>query len=475
MKKRILAVLVCLMMVALCACGSSGSSTPPANSTGTAPSAGGASTAPPAADEQVEITLTFWGSPAEKAAIEASCATFMEAYPHIKVNSMHIPNDDFLTKLNSMIAAGNAPDISYSAEWKCQMGKDGLIYNFYDLIDQDPEMSVDDYLETCWWNWSPTESAGPIMANVAPGLMYNADMFEELNVELPPTKVDEAWSWDEFVDVAKQLTLDVNGNNAHSPDFDPGNIKQYGVQFANTWISYMPFVLSNGGYYLNEDMTEFALDQPDAAEAIQRIADLINVHHVSPSAVQRSSMPAPATALQSKQIAMYVDGSWNHLDLAEAELNWGVGVLPIDENYTTFFDGGSLIIFKSTQHLDETWLLYKWITNPESSKEITDMFQSIWLPVHTKYYTDQAEIEFWASEDLPARPKGFQDAVVHATYENQVRPTEVNVINFNQIDTLVASALDQVWLGEKSAADALAEVKVNADPLVEGTYFGDRS
>lgn len=423
----------------------------------------------------MEITLTFWGSPAEKAAVEASCATFEEAYPGVKVNSMHIPNDDFLTKLNSMIAAGNAPDISYSAEWKCQMGKDGLIYNFYDLIDKDPDMSVDDYLETCWWNWSPTESAGPIMANIAPSLMYNVDLFQEAGVELPPTKVADAWTWDEFVQAAKQLTVDTSGNNALSADFDKDNIRQYGVQFSNTWLSYMPFVYSNGGYYLSEDMSEFALQEEAAAEAIQRIADLITKHNVSPTAIQRSSMPAPATALQSKQVAMCVDGSWNHLDLAETEMNWGVGVLPIAENYTTFFDGGSLIIFQSTQHLDETWELYKWITNPESSKEITDMFQSIWLPVHTEYYTDEAKIDFWASEELPARPQGFQDAVMRSTYENQVRPTEVNVVNFSQIDTLVASALDQVWIGDKTAAEALAEVKANVDPLIEGTYFGDRS
>ena len=45
----------------------------------------------------------------------------MEANPNIEVNLMHIPSEDFLTKLNAMIAAGEAPDVSYSASWKCQM------------------------------------------------------------------------------------------------------------------------------------------------------------------------------------------------------------------------------------------------------------------------------------------------------------------------------------------------------------------
>lgn len=67
------------------------------------------------AAEPCTITFTYWGSGAEQAAIEASLETFQEAYPEIKVNAIHIPSDDFLTKINSMIAAGETPDISYSA------------------------------------------------------------------------------------------------------------------------------------------------------------------------------------------------------------------------------------------------------------------------------------------------------------------------------------------------------------------------
>lgn len=47
----------------------------------------------------MEITFTYWGSGAEKTAIEASVKTFEEANPDIKVKAMHIPSDDFLTKL----------------------------------------------------------------------------------------------------------------------------------------------------------------------------------------------------------------------------------------------------------------------------------------------------------------------------------------------------------------------------------------
>ena len=376
-----------------------------------------------------------------KKAIEESVDKFMEANPNIEVNLMHIPSEDFLTKLNAMIAAGEAPDVSYSASWKCQMGEDGLIYNFYDLLD-DMGLSKDDYLSTCWWNWSPTESAGPVQANVTTNLMYNVDCFEEAGVDLPPTKVEDAWSC---------------------------------VMFGTDWNVYMPFILSAGGGYLNESMDGLGLNDEKSAQILQNFADLINVYHVSPTAVQKNAMPSAATALAAKQTAMYIDGSWNHLDLMNSGCNWGVGVLPIDENYTTFFDGGSLIIFKSTKHLEASEKLYLWLTNPESSERITELYRTLWMPVQTEYYTDPDKIDFWASEELPARPEGFQDAIVKATYDHAVVATEINVKNFNEINTLVGSALEQVWSGKKTAEEAMTEVKSQTDSLVEGTYSGERS
>ena len=180
-------------------------------------------------DEKETIKFTYWGSGDEKKAIEESVDKFMEANPNIEVDLMHIPSEDFLTKLNAMIAAGEAPDVSYSASWKCQMGEDGLIYNFYDLLD-DMGLSKDDYLSTCWWNWSPTESAGPVQANVTTNLMYNVDCFEEAGVDLPPTKVEDAWSWDEFVETAKTIKKKTGKYGICSGVADDTNIFNYWVR-----------------------------------------------------------------------------------------------------------------------------------------------------------------------------------------------------------------------------------------------------
>lgn len=47
--------------------------------------------------------------------------------------------------------------------------------------------------------------------------------------------------------------------------------------------------------------------------------------------------------------------------------------------------------------------------------------------------------------------------------------------NFNEINTLVQSALEQVWSGKKTAQEAMTEVKGQTDSLVDDTYSGNRS
>ena len=421
-----------------------------------------------AGQEQINLRFAYWGSGAEKEGIDKAVASFEAANPGITVERMHIP-DDFVTKLNAMIAANEAPDVSYSGPWKIQLGKDGLIYNYFEIAELDPSISADDVQAYSWWNWSDTESAGPFQASVTPSLMYNVDMFKEAGIEPPPTKADEAWTYDEMLAVAQQLTIDRKGNNALSPNFDPENIQQYGIHYGLGWNCWYPLVLSNGGSYLSEDGTRFTLNEPEAVEAIQKVADLINVYHVSPSPAQASTLPSNSVALQTRRVAMAVNGSWTHADLSLTEdLNWGVGVLPILKTYESFFHGGSLIIFKSTSNLEASLKLHNWIINPANQ---LDLHRGLWIPQLNSWYTDPEKIELWAKEGEPGRPVGFQDAVMRSTFEHNNPSPENNVVNFAEIDAIVWPALDNVWNGTMTAQQAMDEAAEKVAPLVAGWSF----
>jgi len=53
------------------------------------------------------------------------------------------------------------------------------------------------------------------------------------------------------------------------------------------------------------------MDSPATIEAIQKMADLVTVDHVSPAPGTQQMPTAASTALLSQQVAMVVDGTWD--------------------------------------------------------------------------------------------------------------------------------------------------------------------
>lgn len=415
-----------------------------------------------AAEEEINLTFTYWGSPVEKQVIEASLKAFEEAHPGITVTPMHIP-EDYDTKITTMMAAGELPDLGYMSSLAFLWGEEGKIVDVYEKLEEDPDISKEDFLDTVWYEWAPGKSLGPMPASEPFGLFYNEDLLKEAGVELPPDNAEDAWTWDEFVDVCKELTIDVNGNNANSPDFDSENIQQYGVQFPTDNMSLMEaLVYSNQGNYFDEE-GNYTLNQPEAVEALQMLADLINVHHVAPSPVVSKSLPSAAVALQTKKAAMSLNGQWISLDLGETEgLNFNVGVLPKMKDSVTIIQGGVICMFEGSEHPEEAWELWKWLYNPESVLDLHA--KGLWSPVLKNWYTDEELLAKWT--DNAAHPSGYKGAFVEQPLENGFRGSSLYVKNWSKVNTVVMPALDEVWLGNKTAQEALDSIDAQIQDIM---------
>lgn len=136
-------------------------------------------------------------------------------------------------------------------------------------------------------------------------------------------------TWDEFVTLAKTLTLDANGNNALSPDFDKENIKQYGCVVDNWTWQLEVWALSNGGRWFTEDGSACTINDPKVIESIQKVADLTLVENCMPynAGLEDNGMQR---SLLTGTVAMATAGAWNVgtcLATARDEgLNYGVAV-----------------------------------------------------------------------------------------------------------------------------------------------------
>jgi len=421
-----------------------------------------------AGQELVRLKYTFWGSPQEKKAQEGAIEQFNKKYEgRIQVEGVHIPTS-YDEKLTTMIAGNEAPDVAFleSATLAYPLAEEGKLLNLVEFLEVDPEMNMDAIVPNIEFYWAPDKMLGIGAAPEVFQLFYNVDMLAEAGVEAPPADPANAWDWDTFVENAKKLTIDQNGNNALSPDFDPNKIQQYGVNVPLWWGTWGSFVIANGGDFVTAD-GKLGLTQPEAIEAIQRVSDLINVHHVAPSPVQAKSLPAPSVSLQTKKVAMAIDGAWVNLDFGVSKVNYAVGALPkMNDGSKSLVVTAAVGIFSSTQHPDEAWTFLKHMINPDN---VSDLITSgLWMPAMKDWYTDAAKLSGWA-EGNAGHPAGFKENAVGNMLNGHGHPTPTSyVIDFNKIMDKVNPALDKVWLGEMSAEEALKSVEAQAQAEVKG-------
>lgn len=412
--------------------------------------------------DPVTLRFTYWGSVEEKKAIESTLARFHQEYPWITVEPIQLPNSDYNTKMLALSSSNEEPDLAYmTTELGEIFARQDKFLNLFDFLGRDPDLKKEDFLDYLWYKSSPGFAWGISTAAECFGLYYRKDLLEKAGVPIPPAQAENAWSWEQFVDAAKRLTLDSQGRNALDPAFDKDHIARYGIMF-ETWSDPLNnFVFGNGGDWVSADRSRFTLNSDEAAQAIQKLADLANVYHVAPSPYESKSLPAMNVALQAGLAAMIIDGQWINLDLGKAKVDYDIGVLPKLKRSVTVGLSGATVLFRSSKHPEEAWLLYKWLADP--NKAINLYTDGLWMPVFKKWYTDPELVDRWVNANPRAHPPGFKDAMMKQLLENGMPSVGYYLQNQMEIFPEVTAGLIPVWQGEVSAKTALGGIaeKVN--------------
>lgn len=419
--------------------------------------------------EPAELVFTLWGSPFEKQAILDATDSFNESHPCINVRAQHIPNTAYAEKITTMLAAGDPPDVAYLGEQQAfPWAQEGKILDLTKYFDAQPiDQSL---LESTYYHFDGGKKLmGTGLATGIILLYYNKDIFEAAGVDAPPSKAQDAWTWDEFVEVAKKLTKDRNGNDASSPDFDPGAIDTYGIAFPQWWGGYLPFVLSNGGNIVNDEGTEMLLNQPEAVEALQKMQDLIYVHHVAPTPSQSQTLPSADVMMQSRKVAMSIDGMWKVVDFSNLGMNWGMGVLPKFKKPQTFVLSTPKVIFSATEHPDEAFEFYRYISDPT---QVSLFSGGLWSPLEKSYFSDPAKTAEWLEGQPGVYPPEAKDVLVDYTLNDApYQPPAYWLKNAGQIfSEAIDPALDLLWSGEATAQEATDQAVEKATPLLQGRW-----
>jgi multiple sugar transport system substrate-binding protein len=330
---------------------------------GTAGSTGGAAVTP------VELSFEMYNFDPWLKALDAMFAAYMEQNPNVKVKLESAPWEEFWSRQEARLAAGNPSDLSIGDPgYFGRFAHKGYYQDLEPLVET-AALNLDDWFEVTVNDSRYDKSTGVVGQGVLFGmpatyvaliLYYNKDMFDAAGAAYP----DDTWTRDKLTEVAVALTKDSAGNSSGSTAFNPDDIAQWGITHnldyglaAHTW--------NNGGELINADQTQCLMTEPAVVEVFEWFDKLLREQHANPTPAQLQGLPNP---LQGGKVAMSMDGSWNvdyYVD--NLEFNWDIAPVPLGNkglDRVTYAGTNTLHLFKDSAHMDEAWKLLQFMAGP---------------------------------------------------------------------------------------------------------------
>ena len=406
------------------------------------------------------VTFYMWAADAEQEFDKAIVAQYEKEHPDIDIEENYIPYAEYLSKINTMAAAGSMPDIFNLPEGNVfEWGEKGALLDLKPLYDaagvKPSDVSVDSAI------FATDENVWSVGYNITTICMYyNKELLEQNGIELPSTDASKPWSWEEFVENAKKITKDANGNGPEDAGFDPDNIMVYGTMMPTDWTKYIALLHTNDAGILNEDGSALSISSDAGIEVIQSIADLGNVIHCAPSSAMAKGAFSDASAmLMNGQVAMVIDGGWALANYTNEGFDVGVAPIPAFKHPADISWTAGLCMSPNAADNKEAFDFYQYFTNFMNSIQAA-LGQGVSLGglLHTLEVFDSGENEKkWVSTytkvDATQMCEAFKNILQADT---TVLGDNVRVKNFPVIvDNTIVPALDNVWLGEVSAKEAL--------------------
>ncbi len=420
--------------------------------------AGAAGAAAPAAEV---ITLEFLGDPGIPDNYPSEQAKFHDEHPNLAWKAVQQQEG---VQLLTLIAAGTPPDTArIESNLYRTLVKDKVLVDVTDFIQADSLLSKPDY----WLQPQETERCavagrwyGIGACWVAPHMYYNAEVFEAAGIEPPSNDPEKAWEWDKFVEVAKRMTTDATGKHPGDSGFDVDNVDVWGVDWPTWWIPLHAAIQSNEGEWINKD-GKLALDTPQSIEALQRIADLRYVHHVMPQSAQMDALGmSDVQLLETKKVAMHVDGSWALSWLYKIKGKLMTAVLPKMKRPATDLQAHIVTIVNGSKHVNESWELIRFLSSPWYQERYCQ--QGLWLPSQTSL-TAPDSVAKWCVP--PVHPEGYVDIVTkYVPKYGHFLTMPTGYVKAQ--DTIVGPALTEIFNGKKSAEEAM-KVIPDANKVME--------
>lgn len=451
MKKLLALLLAIVIVLGLMAGCSDGGTTETEAPKETQKAASAQTSAGETSTEKTKITFMGWGTDSEVATFTAMIEQYEDAYPDVEVEYIVVADSEFDTKLQTMIGAGECPDVFY-----CNidnMMKYAATGNLLDLTDYYANNEI--FEQSNVWQClldlyrfdGENQGSGSIYAMPkdvsAFPVFYNKDLFEAAGITAPTA--EDPWDWNDYLEAAKLLTS------------GEGDEKIYGTGS----YSLESAVWSNGAEWVDQEtLTQVQITDPAFTEALQWCADLYLVHGVCPSPAEQTALSDYDRFKQGK-LAMVGAGTWSLADFwANCDFEWDVMPWPVSPNTgetAIWFGSAGLAVSATTQHPTEASNLCAFLAYNEDAQR-------------TAYTSGQAvptlkDMAYGEYAESGLKPDSKD--VIWDMFENTARlATQSRTFNqewFSEFNSNTAA----VFNGEMTAEEYCASIKDTVQSLLD--------
>ncbi|MEM6430146.1 MAG: sugar ABC transporter substrate-binding protein [Deinococcota bacterium] len=415
------------------------------------------------AQAQVTLRYSLWDG--NQLPSYQQCAVDFTAQTGINVEIEQLGWEDYWSNIQTGFVSGEAPDVftNHLAKYP-EFVALGQLTDIQPLVEADA-LDTSIYIEGLADLWiRDGERYGLPKDFDTIAIVFNKAALEAAGVTLEEIN-DMTWNSDDggsFEEVIARLTIDANGNNGLSPDFDKESIVQYGFtnEFGSagaygqtewSWLAVANGFSFNNGIWGDE----YFYDDPQLAEVFDWFTSLWLEKGYSPDMAEQTSL-GRAGLFQSGTVAMVPDGSWMIGTYLGSNFEVGFAHLPaVDGARKSMFNGLADSIWVGTEHPDEAWEWVKYLASPEcinvvgaSGVVFPSTEEGLSLSVNVR---DEAGIDITAFTE-------------QATMEGGTFLFPITDFG-SEINTIMAEATQAIGLGQGSATELLEEANEEINDL----------
>lgn len=388
------------------------------------------------AGQRDRLSVQVYGTDVEAQIYDRLARRFEERRRGITVDLVSVPFSEASVGIDTGLASGTAPDV-FRVDYPT-MGVYASAGQLLDVGDALDELAGDlpkAFLGAV--SHADTVYGMPQHVDTS-ALIYRPDVLRAAGIISVPDRPEDAWSWEEFGEVAQKVT-----------DTAPDGSAAFGVNWqalgAFRWLN---FLFQAGGHVYTDDLTGSSLDSAEGRRALEFTASFFERGWV-PESTSTKAATYPDSLFTSGTLAMLYAGNFLLPAFAETiadRFDYAVTYLPRDERRASELGGNALVASRTATNPELAAEFLAFMGEPTQMQDFCEA--AVLLPTRASLL-DQ-ELDFSVAGDLMGV---YTD---QATTIEDRDVADVTSATFAEVNLALANELEQCFLGGRSVEETLA-------------------